>query len=157
MKELTSADVVEVTGVRLKELRGWCEAGYVEPLEGGEGQGSHRKFSVTQTVGIAVAVQLRRSERGCVLPFVGSVVKAFASVREEWMLAAFQKGKTHLVNIHCGKPLLRGKNYDWIDVQKTYHDVTQKIAEIEARFENFVGGRGRGLATAAKRDRELNC
>jgi DNA-binding transcriptional MerR regulator len=148
-KLLSVADVSEAAGLSTRELRGWCDKGIVVPDAGGEGQGDHRMFSVVRTVGVAVAVQVRNTSQGCVPEYVKQVVAAFASMDEKDLLKEFKKGQTHLVMVHYGKPILRGKEYDWVDVQATYQNVTKKIAKIEQRYAGFVGGRGRGLATHA--------
>ena len=158
-RELTAGDVLDVLGpegLTPKEFQVWCEKGIVEPLTGGGERGCHRKFSVMQTVGIAVAVKLFRSERGCVLSYCRLIVEAFGGWTEEQLTAQFEKGRTHFIVEHYGKPILGGADYpDWIDVQKTYNDVLKQIGKIEHRLRNFVGGRGmgrgRGLAGASER------
>ena len=64
--KLSSGDVCEVAGVTLNVLDAWCTQGVVQPLAGGNGHGKHREFSVMQTVGIALVVELRKQSRGCV-------------------------------------------------------------------------------------------
>ena len=147
MRKLSTADVLEATGLTPKAFQIWREAGAATPAEGGQGHGNHARYSVMQTLGIAVAARLRSSDRGCAMSYVRSVVEAFGGMKEEKLLEAFKNKKTHLASICQGKPILDGKSYDdWVDVQRTYLDVTRAIAKIEHRFRHFVGGRGRGLA-----------
>jgi hypothetical protein len=105
-----------------------------------------------QTVGIVVAAKLRRSDRGCVLAYVGQVVAAFAGMTEKELLKRFADGGTCLVTIHQGRPLLRGPQFvDWINVKEVHDEVTKAISEIEDRLQHSFGGRPRGLAGASKR------
>jgi DNA-binding transcriptional MerR regulator len=154
MRTLTTGDVLEIAGpdgLTPKELRLWCEQGLVNPIEGGDGHGSHRRFSVMQTVGIVVATKVRRSEQGCVPAYVGKVVAAFARMKEAELKKLIAKNGPCLVTIHEGRPLLRGAQFDWVDVEDVYDRVNKAIAEIEERLKYAVGGRPRGLAGAIKR------
>jgi DNA-binding transcriptional MerR regulator len=154
MRTLTTGDVLEIAGsdgLTPKELRLWCEQGHVTPVDGGDGHGSHRRFSVMQTVGIVVATKLRRSERGCVTEYVGKVVAAFARLSEGELKKMIAKDGPCLVTIHNGRPLLRGQQFDWVNVKDVHERVTAAIAEIEERLKYAVGGRPRGLAGAIKR------
>lgn len=148
MRYLTKTDVVEATGLTDKEVRTLCDIGV--PAEGGEGHGNHRKFTVMTTVGFAVAAKLRQTDRSCPMDYAAQVVTAFGNMTEGKLRKLFDEGRTHFVMIHYDKPLLDGKNYDWIDVKGTYDEVLGKVEEIERRFSNFVGGRPRGLAGGKK-------
>jgi hypothetical protein len=161
-RKLSQGDVLEVLGpegLTPKEFQVWCEKGIVEPIEGGGEQGKHRKFTVMQTVGIAVAVKIHKSEQGCVLPYAAIVIAAFSDMSEEQLTAQFEKGRTHFIVEHYGKPILGGNDYPdtdlRVDVQSTYKHVLKHIGKIEHRLRNFVGGRGlgrgRGLAGASER------
>ena len=152
-KYLTAADMVEVAspyGLTPKRLRNWFEAGCVVPVEGGEGTGDHRRFTLMQAVGIAVAAAAQNSAQGCVRSYVAVVTSAFAAADEAWLKAEFAKGRTHLVPTrHDGRPVLQAKSYDWVDVGAVYRDVLAKVAEIAARPVNAsAAGRRRGLAAS---------
>lgn len=151
LKYLSVADLSEIVGLSEKQLGNWCDVGYVVPVEGGGGPGNHRRFSVMQAVGVAAAVQVYRSEHGCVLGYVAKVVAAFTAADEMSLKKQFAAGKTHLARVYGGEIKLQGKQYDWPDVEAIYRDVLAKVAEIAARpVIASAGGRKRGLATSAE-------
>ncbi|MBA4062751.1 MAG: hypothetical protein C0501_03420 [Isosphaera sp.] len=98
-----------------------------------------------QAVGLAVGAKVMRTEHGCVPSYVGMLAAAFGDRPEADLLREFGKGRTHLVMVHHGKPLLRGKEYDWVDVRETYREV---LAVVAARSRRPAPARGRpsGLA-----------
>ena len=152
MRLLSTADVLEVTGLTSKELRSWCEKEIIKPVAGGNGHGSHRRFTKTQTVGIALGSKLRRGSLGIVLSGVALVVERIGSMTESELLAEFEKGNTHIVPV-SSLPLRPAQGYDDDDdrdVRETYEQVTEGIAQIEERLRYHVGGRTRGLAGASK-------
>ena len=144
---LTSGDVCEIAELEPSVFDDWCRKGIVKPQEGGEGQGNHRKFSLMQVVGLVVALQIKNSERGCVLPYVGKVVEAFGAITELELLKQIDKGKTHFVEPHKGKPLLQEPEVFWPNVKQIHRNVTDSIANITSRLK-ATGGRLRGLAGA---------
>lgn len=98
---LTVEDVCEVSGLEPQTLRNWVSGGLVVPAERAtRGPGGGNKFSVTQAVGLVVAEQLRRAERGCAPSYVAKVVAAFGAVTEAWLRAEFEEGRTHLAMVH---------------------------------------------------------
>lgn len=146
MDHLTTGDVHEITGLPPTTLVGWVNDGILKPIAGGgKGRGNHHQFSLMQVVGIAIGAALRKSERSCALSYVGLVVDAFGNMTEEQLLKQFDRGATHLVTIHQGKPILGAKEYDWTDVQKVYRDVKQGMAKLSRKPANLTG-RNRGLA-----------
>ena len=136
MKYLTSrniSDILEPTGVRPAQFQGWCNDGFITPAGGGGSQGRSRLFSVMQVVGIAVATKVFASEQGCLAPYVGKVVDAFAAVTEEWLSEQFSRGRTHFITLHHGRPMLREKAaYELVNVQETYREVLAYVARIES-------------------------
>ena len=105
-----------------------------------------------QTVGITLGGYLRRSDRGCVLPYVGKAIAAFSAMTEEELLLMFERGATHFVTVAGLSVVLDGPHYDGMfNVQQLYRDVMRQITEIEQKFQFHVGGRLRGLAGASKR------
>lgn len=147
---LTVDDVCRVSGVEQQTLRNWVAAGLVVPAQPGTtARGQGHRFSSMQAVGLAVAEQLRRDERGCVPSYVGKVVQAFGAVTEGWLLAAFGEGRTHFVTPHQGRPVLAGKRYAWPDVRAVYERVRRAAEAKPAR--PTAGRRTTGPATAAGR------
>ena len=129
---LTSSDICKITGLALGTFKEWCDKGIVVPDKGGEGSGSLRRFTPLQVVGIAVAVELRNGERGCVLSYVGKVVSAFASMSEKKLLAEFESGCTHFLMIHDKSVILDSQRYDGMpDVRKIYDEVMGLVEERE--------------------------
>jgi hypothetical protein len=102
----TTGNVLAITGLSATMFDTWCRDGIVKAVSGGDGHGSHRQFTLMQMVGIAVAVELRNSYRGCAPKGVGIITDAFGGMTEEWLLAEFKKRKTHFVTTHHGKPVL---------------------------------------------------
>ena len=150
-KYLSLADLSETAELSEKLLDNWCDAGHIVPVEGGDGRGNHRRFSLMQAVGIAVATHVYRSEHGCVLGYVAEVVAAFAAADETWLKKQFVAGRTHLARVYGGEIKLQGKQYDWADVGAIHRDVLAKVAEIAARpVIAKAGGRKRGLAANAE-------
>jgi hypothetical protein len=148
---LSTGDVADVVGIPLRLVRGWCDSGLITSDAGGDGPGDHRRFSIMRTVGIAVAAAIKRGEQSCADSYVKMVVEAFASMDEKQLQDEFKKGQTHLVMIHYNKPLLRGAEYDWLDVRAIYLQVTAKIAELERQRPKVAErGRTRGLAKTAE-------
>jgi hypothetical protein len=135
MKYLTSGDIAELiapTGVTDKQFQAWCNRNLIIPVAGGGTRGCHRRFTLMQVVGIAVAAKVYAGERGCVPDYVGAVVEAFASVTVEWLLNQFENGQTHFITPHHGRPLLGGPQYpEWVDVEGTYREVRARVAEAE--------------------------
>jgi len=134
-KLLSTGDVLGLTGLPAKTFDEWNSKGIVVPKEGGEGHGSHRKFTWMQVLGILVAVELRNGERGCVLPYVGKVVAAFAAMDEKELQAAFKKGATHFLTLAGNRPYLEGPRCsDMVNVQQIYRSVILHIQEMEGRI-----------------------
>jgi hypothetical protein len=128
MKLFTTGDVLEITGLPATTFDTWCHNGpnqIVKPIDGGTGTGNHRRFTLMQVVGIAVAAEQRKTDRSCALSYVALVVKAFGDMTEEWLRKKLDEGKAHLAIVHLGKPVLAKKEYDWIDVRAIYDRVTE--------------------------------
>ena len=123
-KLLSTGDVLNLTGLPAKTFDEWNSKGIVVHVEGGEGHGSHRRFTPLQVVGICVAVELRNGKRGCVLPYVSNVVKAFADMSEKKLTNQFEKGATHFLTVHSKSVILDGPRYsDMPNVKKIYDKV----------------------------------
>jgi DNA-binding transcriptional MerR regulator len=144
MRELSSAEVLEVAGTTEMQLRDWCQKGTIKPA-GGRGRGNHRKFSVLQTVGIAVSIELRNSDRGCSADYMRRVISAFATVTEEELLQAFENRTRYFELEHNGRVLLHSEKYPGcVDVQKNYKQIEKQIKRM-SKTEPNPTGRNRGL------------
>ena len=124
------SEVYELSGIPEQTLRNWIANGLIDPDTVGEvGRSKTHEFSVTQTVGLCIANELRQGERSCVLSYVGKVVEAFGNVSEEWLLATIKDRGRHFCTVHQGKPLLQGerperaRQWGWPDVQAAYREV----------------------------------
>ena len=127
--QLFSGDVCRIADLAQSTFDDWCRKGIFEPVEGGgEGHGSRRRFTLMQGLGVAVGNAVRQTERGCVLSYVGAIVEAFGAMTEKRLLRHFSKGETHFLMVRGDKPLLRSKQYDWIDVQRIYRDLKKQLA-----------------------------
>jgi hypothetical protein len=151
MHELSATDVCEITGLTPGQFRAWCEQGAARAVAGGTGHGNHRRFTVMQVVGIAVAVALRNSERGCALAYAARVVEGFGKMTEEDLIKKLEAGCTHMmcvVNTVNGGPfvVLDTPRYaEMVDVRAIYSRVKAKVEEIEASVKPNATGRNRGL------------
>lgn len=115
---LTIDDVAAVSGLDPQTLRGWVADGLIEPTERlGEGRGRGHRFAVPTAVGLVVAAEVRRSDRGCALAYVGRLVAAFATLTEAELAKALDRDGTHLASVEGGRPVLRGPGYDRPDVR----------------------------------------
>ncbi len=144
-RRLGSGDLREVTGITPKTLKRWCDGRVVVPVAGGGGQGNHLRFTVMQTVGIAVALAVRNSPQSCTTKYCREIAQAFTTMEEGELLRRIEIGHTHLAMIYFGDAVMDGPNHPhWIDVRAVYEEVTEKIEQIVERYRGFVGGRGKG-------------
>lgn len=148
-RQLTTADVLEVTGLTPKQLRVWIEAGVIRP-QGGEGTGNFRRFSVVQTLALSHARVWALA--GASTPLLRSVVEYLTGFTEKALLAEFRAGRKLLIVVPGANPTLRRYRPDdpfeyWLlDIEAQYKRVLELIAEIENRQPRKVRGRSRGLA-----------
>ncbi len=155
VKMLTGGDLCDATGLPMPRLQAWCRLGYLVPVEGGEGRGSDRRFTLMQTLGVAVALKLLESERGCALSRAGKVIAAFAATDEAELLKRFDEGATYFILVYGDDLMLTGPQYrpDQVDVKQAYEELQDRIgqiacreqAQVEARGGNGVKGRTRGF------------
>jgi hypothetical protein len=127
-----NAVIHNVTGVGSPTLHLWAQKGVTAAAivpGSGDGSGNHRRYSVMGAVGVVVGARLYNGPRSCVLSYVQRIVEAFAAMSEAGLLEEFARGNTHLVMIHQDRPLLRQKEYDWIDVQSAYGDLQAEMAK----------------------------
>ena len=149
--QLSASDVLEITGLSPKELRTLVNNDCVTPVGGGR-SGRHHRFTMRQTFGLLVVKRLRGTWRGCGTDAARDVVAAFESTPDEWLEKQFAEGDTHFVMLHQGKPLMRPKDYDWIDVRWCRDHVRRKVHQLSKRLS--VGtGRNRGLAFAEENNK----
>lgn len=128
MRLYSTGDVLKLApGLSPNTFDRWCRDGLARPVRGGTGTGNHRVFDMMTVVGILVAVELRQSERGCVLSYVEKIVDAFAGYGEEELKEGFGEGATHFVTPHAGRPVMEGRpdHIHWPDVQAIYEKVIQ--------------------------------
>lgn len=96
--------ILDLTGLPDTTLNRWIAAGYVVPAVAGKpGRDQGAKFTPAQAIGLAVASEIHRSERGCVASFVGQVYAAFASVPLVELNYRLRKEGVYFVQPHHGK------------------------------------------------------
>ncbi len=95
MKLMTSGQVRDTLGIELHTLHKWTVAGFITPVAGGEGQGSHRVFALTDVLAIGVGRALR--SKGLSLEVAAAVMKVVRAHSEERLLAAFKAGRNCVV------------------------------------------------------------
>ena len=150
MRLLSSGDVCEIAGIPSATFDEWCRKGIVKPKAGGKGLGNHRRFTLMQTVAIALAVELRKAERGCALSFAGQVIKAVGSMTEKELVNYFENDATRFMTVCKGQVVMDRSFYEHlVDLQVIYTRVKVKVTKIEYRLRYHRGGRTRGLAGTA--------
>lgn len=152
-KQLSTGDLCELSSIPMNTLDRWARQGIIKPIEGGSGQGSHRRFSISQAVALVFAAEWRRWGAG--KPLIEPMIPHIAKMTHDEMFKAFAEGRTHLLELPCGplsKPLFKwsrkhsGEPFDRFDLRRVYLDVMKRILEIERREKKAVG-RSRGLAS----------
>jgi len=76
-----------------------------------------------ELVALVVVGRLHQTPRPCSPEGVRLVCDAFEAVDESWLTAQFEKGRTHLVTVMNGKPILSGPAHDWPDVKAIFDEV----------------------------------
>ena len=118
---VTTRRLIDVTGCDRQTLASWERKKLVTPKVK-HTQGKSHEFTIMQAVGFCVACDIRASERGCNLSYVGAVYDAFANCSEQWLVDTMRSGRTNFVMIGSNRrPILDGPNYkEWPDVQAIY-------------------------------------
>ncbi len=148
---LSAADVVEVAEIQLTTLKRWTKTGHVKPMVQGIRTGHFSKWSVTQTLGVAIADHLRQTTRGCRSAYAGELVEAFGKLTEVQLQNMLDEDGHGFVMLHQGKPLFQDCSYGRIDVAKLYQKVCRNIQRVQKRLaKQPVHGQVRGLALACE-------
>lgn len=131
-KTLSTGNITNITGLNSVNLHQWCVRGIIKPVNQVKGQGAYRLFNVSSVVGVAAAVKLRDSKRGCSVAFAGDVIAAFEKLGMKRLENEIRKGNTHFTGFVTeeGMPDLEKKEKDWIDVE----EIVSRVAE-EAETE----------------------
>ena len=128
---LTIEQVCEVAGLESQTLRNWIANEVIIPSDkGGMGRGHGHRFSVTQSVGLVIAAEIRRSKQGTSLTLIKDLVRSFSDLSEEQLQAEFGQGNTHLVlpdPILLFKP--HPKRTDEPNVREAYARVLAKLGK----------------------------
>jgi hypothetical protein len=156
--ELTTGDVVRLSGVGPKKLRMLCERGVLLPVRGGEGAGFFRYFKVVDVVALTYAAKYMAM--GYADALTDKIVLALACLTEEEMLAQFAKGKKYLFprgDVPMKLSKLPGPHNSAFNIEMIYKDVRRAIAQrVREGGAIAVGGqrgRRRGLAAAGTKQR----
>lgn len=145
----TKSDVMTITGMSSKRFRILVESGALAPVAGGGTQGSHRQLTLMQVLGLTVVERMRATLRGCTNKGAQVIVAAFENVTPEWLEERFQRREVAWVMEHDGRPLLRERQPDRVDVQECWKHVQREIERIQRESKPSTGGRVRGLARTA--------
>jgi len=131
---ITSSRVCEIAEVPSTTLADWVAKGFVIPaVPGGVGRGKSHRFTVTQAVGVAVAVALSKSERGCSTEHAARVVEAFGKMTESELAARFCRGATHFLFVgRSGHVAMDGPYYP---DQPVAHSVASDLVDVEAIYD----------------------
>ncbi len=114
---------------------------------GGKGRGYHLHFSFMQLMGVAVAYQLRKSERGCSLAYAHRIINAFGLATEKELEKQFSIGFIYFEGVGNTAVLTCQKRpYRSVNLQTLYKHLNYKIKEIESELNGqTAAGRRRGL------------
>jgi hypothetical protein len=128
----TGKDICTLARMPASTLNEWVDKDLIKPaVKGGRGPGNAGQYTFMQALGILVGVAQRQTQRGCVLPYVQSIVNAFAAIDEDELKEHFAEGDTHLAMVHYDRPFFRHKEFDWIDVETLY----SKLVSYRKRME----------------------
>lgn len=139
---LSKSDVEQVTGILARRLTQWIANGIV-PGKGGEGRGNHRRFSLMEVVGIAIAWELYISDRGCALSYAKAVIEAFAKSSPEELEKRFESDGIRLATVKDDRIWLsgEGERWGWVNVKEVLHGVMSKAEKMMARVPDRQGRR----------------
>ena len=149
------ADVVPEVGQR--RLARWLDDGLIVPVEGGDGRGDHRRFSIMQAIGLSVALAVKNSPRSCCNEYLGTVVASFGLLEPGELENLIERNGPYFLYTCAGsKPVLTCNYPSHPDAQAIHRDVTKRIEQTEKRVREKVArrvgnetkGRTRGLAAA---------
>ncbi len=155
MTALTTGEVLKLTSASPKTLRNLCESGVLIPVQGGEGRGHFRFFTIPQVVAIGYAG--RWGAMGYSHVLIKRIVSFLCDFTEEKLLAEFAAGRKYLLPMG-DLPLKlekwpRAKHNEPFDVEQVYHYVKHMIREL-AKEERAIPvsrvGRKKGLASQKK-------
>lgn len=147
MKRLSTGEISELSGIPVNTLNDWVNAGFIRPVEGGEGKGRHRRWSIAQAVVLCFAAEWR--DRGAGRPILKSLIANLTRVSDRQLLAKFKAGERYLVELPDGKiikPIGRFIDLERYDLERVYKEVIRKVSEMEKRDRNATG-RNRALAS----------
>jgi hypothetical protein len=121
-----TSTICKLAGLEQRTYADWKLKGIITPAVPGEARrGAGDRYSLLQAVGIAVGATLRRSKRGCALPYVREIVDAFASMPEPRLRRHFISGRTHFTVVHRGLPLLGDPAEHRVNVEEIYNTVKE--------------------------------
>lgn len=148
-RNLSSADMVAVADTTVKRLRILVEEGILEPIEGGNGRGSHRRYSAAQALSLTMLCRL--VDAGMNGPAMLQVPEYLAEFSEKQLLAKFRAGHTHLLIAPDAVRLIRPpcRGLDSLNVEAVYREVVTAIETIQTELAPEGRGRRRGLAMEA--------
>src|SRR4051812_25776737 len=78
---IETKEVCKWSGLPVTTLNEWVSKSIVRPVRrGGQGRGNSHLWSGKQVMGLAVAVALHQSERGCSPQYVAKLVRLFEAM-----------------------------------------------------------------------------
>lgn len=153
LKAMSVGVVAEITDIGIPTLKSWCDKRIIRAVRpAGKGHGRHRLIPFSQVVALKFAADWRKIGGP---DFIRGLILNLSRLTDEELLAAFDEGRTHLLELPGG-PLVRGPkkpNPDdpfafMCDVSRAYQDVKLQALYIESR-EAAKRGRGRRVKIKA--------
>ena len=82
----------------------WITRGAIRPIVKGKPGRSHSyQFSFSQSVGIGLASKLRKTMRGCNLPYLTLIVQCFEKLSAQKILEFRERGAIYFIGISSNK------------------------------------------------------
>jgi hypothetical protein len=155
------AELVRDTGVSARTLKHWGDKAILPAGEGGGVKGSHRAWTISESLGVLIACRVYASVRGCSLSYVTLLVRAFGrhpvahwrklAARSPGLMFAHESGPAEPYTPHIA---LGEKLDDRVDVRQALADLVVKVEEMSSRPAP-AAGRKRALAGTKKRTVEV--
>lgn len=122
---ITSSHIAEITRTELTSVTQVVRMGRITPaIRGKQGRFDSHMFYPVAALGVAVAVEVHSSKRGCYGGYLSKVYRAFADRDAPWLTKETRGGVAYFVGIDSiGMPIIsRGERADpdWSDVARLW-------------------------------------
>lgn len=127
MTVFKTEEVADLCGLPVHQIIEWVKAG-LEPADDlGPGRGKGRRFSRMQAVGLVVAAELHRSDRGCRPKYAAAVVEAFEKLGESGLSRVLASRDAYFAFVGPSGVVTSAKHAGWPDVNAAHRKVQSAI------------------------------